>query len=119
MTSLQAWLTDAAGALNIPIDEIPADLRTGLLDLLPAVRQLGGDTAPMLTAYLLGLAVDRGTPPSVAINALRELAAARQQQSDDVDQVAEQPTAQVPGGDTAVPLAREQRADQPGRRSTV
>lgn len=113
MTSLQAWLTDAANALNLTIDEIPADLRTELLALAPAVRTLGGEAAPTLTGYLLGLAVDRGTPPRVAIDALRELATARQDQSTDAPPVADQPRPQVPGGDTAVPLAREHRPDQP------
>lgn len=108
-------LTDAANALNLTIDEIPADLRTELLDLAPAVRRLGGEAAPTLTGYLLGLAVDRGTPPRVAIDALRELAIARQDQSTDARPVADQPRPQVPGGDTAVPLAREPRADQSER----
>lgn len=77
MSTLDDWLIDAAGALSLPPDAVPADLRTDLLDLTRDVAHGVARVAGPLTCYLVGLAVARGTAPSVAVERITELARGR------------------------------------------
>ena len=58
--------------------KVPTDLRDALLELTRDVAHGVARIAGPLTCYLVGLAVADGAVPSVAINTLKELAAARQ-----------------------------------------
>lgn len=78
MSSLEDWIADAADALSLPAAPISTDLRDALLELTRDVAHGVARIAGPLTCYLVGLAVADGAVPSVAINKLKELAAARQ-----------------------------------------
>lgn len=78
MSTLEDWIADAAEALSLPAAPIPTDLRDALLELTRDVAHGVARIAGPLTCYLVGLAVADGAVPSVAVNTLKELAAARQ-----------------------------------------
>ncbi len=78
MSTLEDWIADAADALNLPAAPIPIDLRDALLELTRDVAHGVARIAGPLTCYLVGLAVANGAAPSVAVDTLKELAAARQ-----------------------------------------
>lgn len=77
MSTLDDWLVDAAAALELPIDSIPADLRNDLLDVTRDVAHGVARVAGPLTCYLLGLAAARGGAPSASVDKIKELVAAR------------------------------------------
>lgn len=70
MSTLDDWITQAATALDVPADAIPADLRNELLDLTRDVAHGVARVAGPLTCYLVGIAVGRGADPSAALTAL-------------------------------------------------
>jgi hypothetical protein len=117
MSTLDDWLIDSARALGLDTPAIPADLRNELLDLTRDVAHGVARIAGPLTCYQVGLAVGRGAAPSAALAAVADLARARLAQSDTADGDAARPSSApdpaVPGGDTAVPAAREAVADTP------
>ena len=76
MSTLDDWLREATGALQLPPDSIPADLRNDLLDVTRDVAHHIARIAGPLTCYLLGLAVAGGMAPSAAVQHLQELATA-------------------------------------------
>ena len=78
MSTLDDWLREATGALKLPADSVPADLRTDLLDVTRDVAHNVARVAGPLTTYLLGLAVARGMSPSAAVEVVRNLALAHQ-----------------------------------------
>ncbi len=77
MSTLDEWLIDAATALDLPIDSIPADLRNDLLEVTRDVAHGVARVAGPLTCYLLGLAAARGGAPSASVDRIMELVAAR------------------------------------------
>lgn len=107
MTSLDNWVVAAAQALGLRADEIPADLRKGLLDLVDAVPSAVGPLAGPMTGYALGLAVGRGAAPTAALTALRDVASDWTKQHGD-DQAPEPTGPPAPGADPEVPIARAQ-----------
>ena len=70
MSTLDDWITQAAGALDLPADAISDDLRTELLDLTRDVAHGVARIAGPLTCYLAGIAVGRGQSPAAALAAL-------------------------------------------------
>jgi hypothetical protein len=106
MTSLDNWVVDATGALGLRADEVPADLRKGLLDLVEEVAGTVGPLAGPMTGYVLGMAVGRGMSPTAAISVLADLARAREQRGEESQDGAGPP---APGADTSVPAARTQQ----------
>ncbi len=78
MSSLDAWIADAADALSLPPASIPVDLRDELLDLTREVAHNVARIAGPLTCYLAGLAVANGSPPSTVVSTLKELVAGRE-----------------------------------------
>lgn len=69
MTSLEDWITEASQALGLK-DEVDVTL---LLDLAREVAHGVARPAAPVTAYLLGLAVARGTDPATGAAVLRGL----------------------------------------------
>ncbi len=67
MTELEDWIATASSALGVS-DPVDVDL---LLDLSREVAHAVVRPAAPVTAYLLGLAVARGTEPATAAAALR------------------------------------------------
>ncbi|MDQ6657331.1 MAG: DUF6457 domain-containing protein [Actinomycetota bacterium] len=114
MTSLDSWVVAAARTLGLRADEIPADLRKGLLDLVEALPAVAGPLAGPMTGYALGLAVGRGTAPTAALTSLRDLAGEWTQQHGE-EQVPEPAGPPAPGADPEVPLARAQQLTKDGR----
>ena len=78
MSTLDDWLREATAALQLPVDAVPADLRTDLLDVTRDVAHNVTRVAGPLTTYLLGLAVARGMAPSAAVGVVKSLALAHQ-----------------------------------------
>lgn len=70
MSTLDDWIAQASGALDLPADSLSNDLRSELLDLTRDVAHGVARIAGPLTCYLLGVAVGRGTEPSAALAAL-------------------------------------------------
>lgn len=111
MMSLDNWVVAAARAVGLRADEIPADLRKGLLDLVAGVPNAVGPLAGPMTGYVLGLAVGRGMAPMAAITAVADLARGWAEQPGD-DQPPERTGPPAPGADPQVPLARAQQLDE-------
>lgn len=70
MSTLDNWLREATAALKLPVDAIPADLRSDLLDATREVAHHVTRVAGPLTCYLLGLAAAQGTAPTAAVEAI-------------------------------------------------
>ena len=70
MTTLDDWVTRATGALGVPPDAV--DVRA-VLDLAREVAHGVDRPAAPVTAYLVGVAVGRGTPLPTALAAITEL----------------------------------------------
>lgn len=104
MTSLDRWVVDAAQALGVRPDEVPADLRNGLLDLVELVDSRVGPLAGPMTGYLLGIAAGRGMSPKVGLTVLQDLASSRSAEAG--GQPPEPAGPPAPGADTTVPAAR-------------
>lgn len=104
MSSLDPWVVDAAAALGIPATDLPADLRSALLELSEQLTEAVGPSAGPMTGLVLGLAIGRGVAPHGALGTLRDLATARGAQD-------EQPQhdGSPPGADTTVPVAHDAR----------
>lgn len=111
MSTLDEWLADAAKALGLPPDTVPADLRNQLLDLTRDVAHGVARIAGPLTTYQVGLAVGRGASPSAAIAALADVVRAHEGERADRDSDPAGPPA--PGADTSVPAAQEQQPLSP------
>lgn len=73
MSTLDDWIAQASGALDVPADSISTDLRNELLDLTRDVAHGVARVAGPLTCYLAGIAVGRGAEPSAAVAALAAL----------------------------------------------
>lgn len=77
MSTLEDWLAEATGALNLPADTIDTALRDALLDVTrDAAHQVTRIAGP-LTTYLIGLAVAAGADPAAACAKISALAVAR------------------------------------------
>jgi hypothetical protein len=70
MSTLDDWMAQATGALDLPADSISTELRDELLDLTRDVAHGVARIAGPLTCYLVGVAVGRGQTPSAALAAL-------------------------------------------------
>jgi hypothetical protein len=75
MSTLDDWMTQAAGALDLPADCVSTELRDELLDLTREVAHGVARIAGPLTCYLVGVAVGRGETPATALAALTALLA--------------------------------------------
>lgn len=73
MSTLDDWIEQATGALDLPADSISTELRTELLDLTRDVAHGVARIAGPLTCYLVGVAVGRGAEPSAALAAVTAL----------------------------------------------
>jgi hypothetical protein len=73
MSTLDDWIAQAAGALDLPADSISTDLRNELLDLTRDVAHGVARIAGPLTCYLVGVAVGRGADPHAALASLTAL----------------------------------------------
>lgn len=73
MSTLDDWITQASGALDLPADSLPTELRDELLDLTRDVAHGVARIAGPLTCYLLGVAVGRGQDPATALAAVTTL----------------------------------------------
>ncbi len=73
MSTLDDWLTEASGALDLPTDAVTTELRDELLDLTRDVAHGVARIAGPLTCYLVGVAVGRGQSPTAALAALTRL----------------------------------------------
>ncbi len=73
MSTLDDWIMQASGALDLQVDSVPADLRNELLDLTRDVAHGVARVAGPLTCYLVGVAVGRGQAPSTALAALHAI----------------------------------------------
>lgn len=71
MTALDDWTAQACAALGLETDTVDPDL---VLDLARDVAHGVARPAAPLTAYLVGVAVGRGTPPTAAAALIRDLA---------------------------------------------
>jgi len=103
MTSLDGWVVDAAQALGVRADEVPADLRKGLLDLLEKVDGRIGPLAGPMTGYVLGVAVGRGMSPTAGLTVLDDLVRSSPEAAGRTPEPTGPP---APGADTTVPAAR-------------
>ena len=65
MSTLDDWIAQASGSLDLPADSMTNDLRDELLDL----ARIAGP----LTCYLVGVAVGRGADASQALASLTAL----------------------------------------------
>jgi hypothetical protein len=70
MSTLDDWMAQATGALDLPADSISTELCDELLDLTRDVAHGVARIAGPLTCYLVGVAVGRGQTPSAALAAL-------------------------------------------------
>ena len=70
MSTLDDWMAQAAGALDLSADSVSTELRDELLDLTRDVAHGVARIAGPLTCYLVGVAVGRGQTPSAALAAL-------------------------------------------------
>ena len=75
MSTLDDWIGQACGALDLPPDTIPTERRDALLDLTRDVAHGVARIAGPLTCYLVGIAVGRGDDPAVALDRLGPLTA--------------------------------------------
>ena len=73
MSTLDDWIAQASGALDLPADSMTNDLRDELLDLTRDVAHGVARIAGPLTCYLVGVAVGRGADPSQALASLTAL----------------------------------------------
>ena len=73
MSTLDDWIMQASGALDLQVDSVPADLRNELLDLTRDVAHGVARVAGPLTCYLVGVAVGRGQAPSTALASLHAI----------------------------------------------
>ena len=75
MSTLDDWIAQASGTLDLPADSISAALRDELLDLTRDVAHGVARIAGPLTCYLVGVAVGRGADPAAAVAELSALVA--------------------------------------------
>lgn len=73
MSTLDDWIAQASGSLDLPTDSITTGLRDELLDLTRDVAHGVARIAGPLTCYLVGVAVGRGADPSQALARLTAL----------------------------------------------
>lgn len=76
MSILDDWVSAATSALGLPADAIPADLRTGLLDVTRDAAHGVTRVAGPLTTYLIGLAVGAGMDSAAALRAVADAVSA-------------------------------------------
>lgn len=76
MSTLESWIAEASGALNLPPEAFDTPLRDELLDVTRDVAHGVARVAGPLTTYLIGLAVGAGMPRDQAIRAIKDLAGA-------------------------------------------
>ncbi len=76
MSTLEDWLTEAAGTLELTAEQIDTALRTELLDLTRDVAHNVARVAGPLTCYLAGIAGGRGADPHEVITLLSAAAKA-------------------------------------------
>lgn len=74
MSTLDDFIEQAAGALELPKDSLPTELRTELLDLTRDVAHGVTRVAGPLSTYLIGVAVGRGADRATAIEAVGRIA---------------------------------------------
>jgi len=73
MSTLDDWIAQASGALDLPADSLSPELRDELLNLTRDVAHGVARIAGPLTCYLAGIAVGRGAEPSAALASLSAL----------------------------------------------
>jgi hypothetical protein len=73
MSTLDDWIAQASGSLDLPADSMTNDLRDELLDLTRDVAHGVARIAGPLTCYLVGVAVGRGADASQALASLTAL----------------------------------------------
>ena len=73
MSTLDDWISQASGSLDLPADSMTNDLRDELLDLTRDVAHGVARIAGPLTCYLVGVAVGRGADASQALASLTAL----------------------------------------------
>jgi Domain of unknown function (DUF6457) len=71
MGELDDWLAEVAVALGVPADAVRRDM---VLDVTRDVAHGVARPAAPLTAYLIGVAVGRGTDPAVAVATVTRMA---------------------------------------------
>lgn len=104
MSALDRWVLDAAAAVGVPATDLPADLRTRLLDLGERLGVPFGNSAGTMTGFLVGLTVGRGVAPAVALATLEDLLRGHAGAKEAVDPT---PGPTADGGDDTVPAARD------------
>jgi hypothetical protein len=68
MADVETWLSEVAGALDVPFDDVlPEGLQSQLLDLTGDIAHNVVRLAVPLSSYLIGVAVGRGASPEEAI----------------------------------------------------
>jgi hypothetical protein len=74
MADVEVWLSEVAGALDVPLEDVlPEGLQSGLLDLTGDIAHNVVRLAVPLSSYLIGVAVGRGASPEEAIAAVAAL----------------------------------------------
>jgi hypothetical protein len=82
MSTLDDWIADTCGALDLPPDCLGTEQRNALLDLTRDVAHGVARIAGPLTCYLAGVAVGRGADLTDALGKVGALTAALEPPAD-------------------------------------